>query len=248
MVEVVTGTPAPPRLSSLSVFFPCHNEVGNVERLVASALEVLPGIADAFDVTIVDDGSTDGTGPLADRLAAADPRVRVVHHAVNQGYGGALQSGFAAATGEYVFFTDGDGQFDLAEIPRLVALLDRADMAIGWRIKRADHFVRVLNAKCYMLMIRLLFGLRVHDIDCAFKLIPRRVVEAIELRSKGALISAELLIKARHAGFTFAQVGVSHYPRLTGEQSGARLSVILRMFRELWRMRRELRQTPGPPR
>jgi glycosyltransferase involved in cell wall biosynthesis len=244
MTPAAADSAAAPRLASLSVFFPCHNEVDNVERLVLRTLEVMPGVADSFEVIIVDDGSTDGTGLLADRLAAEHPEVRAAHHATNQGYGGALQSGFAAATGEYVFFTDGDGQFDVAEISRLIALLGQADMALGWRIKRADSFIRIVNAKAYMLMIRLLFGLGVRDIDCAFKLVPRRVVQAIELRSKGALISAELLIKARHAGFTYAQTGVSHYPRLAGQQSGAKLSVILRMFRELWRLRQELGASP----
>lgn len=235
-------THAPPRkLPSLSVFFPCHNEVDNIRGLVERTLEVLPHVADEYEVIIVNDGSADGTRELADRLASEHPAVQAVHHEVNRGYGGALKSGFAAAHHEYIFFTDGDGQFDVGEIDRLLPLLDGADVAVGWRIKRADSLIRVINAKAYMLMIRLLFGLKVRDIDCAFKLLPRRVIEAVSLRSDGALISAELLIKARHVGFSFAQVGVNHYPRVAGEQSGAKLSVILRMFRELWTMRGELR-------
>jgi glycosyltransferase involved in cell wall biosynthesis len=229
------------KLPSLSVFFPCHNEVGNVERVVGQALEVLPQVADRFEIIVVNDGSTDGTRELAEELCARHPEVRAVHHEANRGYGGALKSGFAAAQCEYVFFTDGDGQFDLAEIPLLMALLARSDIAVGWRIKRADPFIRLLNAKAYMTMIRLLFGLKVRDIDCAFKLLPRRLLDVVSLKSDGALISAELLVRARKAGFSIAQTGVHHYPRLAGEQSGAKLSVILRMFRELWALKGELR-------
>lgn len=229
------------RLPSLTVFFPCHNEVDNIERLVRQTAQFLPQVAEKYEIIIVNDGSTDGTRELADRLSEQMPQVRAVHHETNRGYGGALQSGFEAAQHEYIFFTDGDGQFDVTEIPLLIELLDRADMALGWRLKRADSFIRVINATAYRTLIRFLFGLRVRDIDCAFKLIPRRVIEAIELHSTGALISAELLIKACRAGFTYAEVGVHHYPRLAGEQSGAKLSVILRMFRELWKLRGELR-------
>ncbi len=233
----------PTQLPALSVFFPCHNEVGNLERLVASAREVLPRFAQEWEVIIVDDGSSDGTGPFADRLAASEPHVRVVHHPQNRGYGGALQSGFAAARYDYVFFTDGDGQFDLGEIALLLPLLDRADMALGYRLRRADPLHRRLYAWGYKLLIRLVLGLRVRDIDCAFKLIPRRVLEAVTLTSTGALISAELLLRAKQAGFTWAQVGVHHYPRTAGEQSGGSPKVILRMFRELWRLRKEVSDT-----
>ncbi len=228
----------PAQLPALSVFFPCHNEVDNLERLVASAREVLPQFAREWEVIIVDDGSSDGTGALADRLAGADPRVRVVHHPVNRGYGGALRSGFAAARYEYVFFTDGDGQFDLDELSLLLPLLDRADLALGYRLRRADPLHRKLYAWGYHLLIRTVLGLKVRDIDCAFKLIPRRVLEAVSLTSTGALISAELLLRARQAGFTWAQVGVHHYPRTAGQSSGGSLRVIMRMFRELWGMRK----------
>jgi glycosyltransferase involved in cell wall biosynthesis len=230
----------PTQLPALSVFFPCHNEVGNLERVVASARDVLPRFTREWEVIIVDDGSTDGTGALADRLAAQDPRLRVVHHPQNRGYGGALQSGFAASRYDYVFFTDGDGQFDLNEIALLLPLLDRADLVLGYRLRRADPAHRRLYAFAYHLLIRVVLGLKVRDLDCAFKLIPRRVLEAVTLTSNGALISAELLLKAKHAGFSWVQVGVHHYPRRAGQQSGGSVKVILRMFRELWRLRRGL--------
>ncbi|MFW6108548.1 MAG: glycosyltransferase family 2 protein [bacterium] len=237
------GEARPPRLSSLSIFFPCHNEEANVERVVRAALDVGPAVADEVEVIVVNDGSGDGTREIADRLAAEDPRVRAVHHPTNRGYGGALQSGFAAAEKDFVFFSDGDGQFDLGELPRLVALVadGEADLALGYRIRRADPLIRSANAALYKGLIRLLFGLRVRDIDCAFKLIHRKVLDRVTLKATGALVSAELLIKARKAGFRMREVGVHHYPREAGEQSGADLRVILRTFVELARLWRQLR-------
>jgi glycosyltransferase involved in cell wall biosynthesis len=231
------------RLPSLSIFFPCHNEEGNVERVVRRALEAASALTDDFEVIVVDDGSRDRTGKIADRLASENPRVRVVHHPRNRGYGGALQSGFASAKKDYVFFSDGDGQFDLAELPQLVELIQggECDLAIGYRIHRADPFIRSLNAKLYKTLIRLLFGLQVRDIDCAFKLIHRPVLEKVALESEGALVSAEFLIKAKKAGFRIREAGVHHYPRQAGQQTGAKLSVILRTFREIARLWRQLR-------
>jgi glycosyltransferase involved in cell wall biosynthesis len=235
--------PGPARLSSLSIFFPCHNEEGNVERVVGRALEVASTLADDFEVIVVDDGSRDRTGEIADRLASENHRVRVVHHPRNRGYGGAVQSGFAEARKDYVFFSDGDGQFDLGELPLLVELIQggECDLAIGYRIHRADPFIRSLNAKLYKTLIRILFGLEVRDIDCAFKLIRRPVIEKVALESEGALVSAEFLIKARKAGFRICEVGVHHYPRQAGQQTGAKLGVILRTFREIGRLWRQLR-------
>jgi glycosyltransferase involved in cell wall biosynthesis len=232
-----------PRLQSLTVFFPAYNERGNIGVLVTSALEVLPRIAGRFEVIIVDDGSTDGTAELADELAQAHAGlVRAIHHCPNRGYGAALKSGLDAAQNEWVFFTDGDGQFRLEELPEFVDQLKPGiDLLVGFRKKRSDPWYRSLNARLYKGMIRMLFGLRVRDLDCAFKLIHRRVLDSVKLKSNGALVSAELLIKASRRGFTIAQVGVNHYPRLSGQQTGAKLSVILRMFWELLRNYRDLR-------
>jgi glycosyltransferase involved in cell wall biosynthesis len=228
------------RLKSLSVFFPAYNEVDNVEPLVTEAAAVLPRVAEHSEIIIVDDGSTDGTGPLADELASEYENVRVVHNRPNRGYGGAVKAGLDSAGCEWVFFTDGDRQFRLDELPLLVGLAGEADLVLGYRIKRSDPPHRLLNAWMYKTMIRALFGLKVRDIDCAYKLINRRVLDAIRLESEGALVSAELLIKARKLGFRFAEIGVRHYPRVAGTQTGAKLSVILRMFRELFRMRARL--------
>ena len=234
---------APVRLSGLTVFFPCHNEEANVERVVGAALEAAAGLTDDYEVIVVDDGSADRTAELTEALAEANPHVRLVRHPKNRGYGGALKSGFAAATKDWIFFSDGDGQFDLGELPALADLVadGECDLALGYRIKRADPFIRLVNAKLYKGLIRVLFGLKVRDIDCAFKLIRRAVFEKVTLEAEGALISAELLIKAKKAGFRMRETGVHHYPRQAGEQSGANLGVILHTFREIFRLRRQLR-------
>lgn len=226
----------------LSIFFPAHNEAENIERVVNAALEVAAQIADRYEVIIVNDGSTDGTREVADRMAAANPNVRVVHHDVNRGYGGALQSGFKAARYEYVFFSDGDGQFDLSELKEFAPFVPEFDLVIGYRIKRSDPFYRWLNAKLYALFIRAIHGLKVRDIDCAFKLMKRSVLESFTLQSTGALISAELLIRSMRRGYRWKEIGVHHYPRQFGQQSGANLRVILRMFGEVWKLRGELKK------
>jgi len=231
------------RLTSLTIFFPCHNEEENVERVVAAALDVGQRVAEDVEVVVIDDGSEDGTAAVTERMAAEDPRVRLVRHPENLGYGAALKSGLQAATKDYVFFTDGDGQFDLQELPKLVGPMvnDECDLALGYRLKRADPFIRSVNAALYRGLIRLLFGLKVRDIDCAFKLMRRSAIEGITLEADGALISAELLIKASKAGLRFHEVGVHHYPRQAGKQSGASLGVILKTFLEIGRQWRHLR-------
>src|SRR5438552_18549915 len=161
------------RLPSLSIFFPCYNEEANVERVTRAALAAAPKYADAFEIIMVDDGSKDRTGEIADRLAAEIPQVRAVHNVPNRGYGGAVARGLKEARMDWIFFTDGDGQFDIEELPRLIELLDSGDFAVGYRIQRADPFIRLVNAKLWGTLVRTLFGLKVRDIDCAFKLLPK---------------------------------------------------------------------------
>jgi glycosyltransferase involved in cell wall biosynthesis len=225
---------------SLSMFFPCYNEEANVERTTLAALEVCRTRFTDFEIIIVDDGSRDRTGEIADELARQHEQVRAVHNQPNRGYGGALQRGFEEARKEWVFFTDGDGQFDIGEIDRLVDLLDRYDVAVGYRLDRQDPAIRKLNAWCWTTLCNGLFGMHIRDIDCAFKLLPRRLLNEITLHSQGALISAELLARATRKGCRIGQVGVHHYPRTAGTPTGANPRVILRAFAELIKLRNRI--------
>ncbi|HUG06618.1 MAG TPA: glycosyltransferase family 2 protein [Candidatus Limnocylindria bacterium] len=231
------------RLGSLSFFFPALNEEDHVEAVVRDALTVLPRFADDIEVIVVDDGSTDRTGGIADDLAKADARVRVVHHGTRRGYGGAVRSGLVSATKEFVFFTDGDRQFRIADIGRLVAAIDGVDAVMGYRLERQDPARTRFVAWVYNLVIRVLFRAAFRDVDCAFKLFRREVFERVPLarvRSNGAFFSAELLIALRRAGIRTREVGVPHYPRTAGRAKGQQPKVILRAIRDLLRLRLRL--------
>ena len=226
--------------TSISVFFPCYNEQENVARTVEKAVQTLMKLGVDYEIIIVNDGSSDDTGRIADGLAAENSHLRVVHHRHNLGYGAALQSGFCTATKELVFYTDGDGQFDIGELPPLLALMDQFDIVSCFRINRKDSFVRKVNAWCWTKLVCFLFGMKIRDIDCAFKLYKRRIFDDITLKSTGALIDAEILARAINKGYSVTQRPVHHYPRTAGTQTGARLKVILRAFKELFELRREI--------
>ncbi len=232
---------APERVARLSYFFPAHNEEANVAGLVEEALDVLPSLADTFEIIIVNDGSRDRTRAIADELTARHPGVvHAVHHEANRGYGGALRSGFGAARFELVAFTDGDRQFQVVDLGRLTARLaqpDAPDVVAGYRIARADPLIRTIYAKAYRLANRIFFGLRVTDVDCACKLFRSAALEGLNVESEGAFFSAELLIKLQAAGRSVAEVGVPHYPRTAGSPTGAKPQVILRAVRDFWRLR-----------
>lgn len=226
---------------SLTIFFPCYNEEGNVEKAVALALEAAQLVTDDYEIIVVDDGSTDDTGPIADRLAEQNNRVRIIRHPQNKGYGAALRSGYHGAQKEAVFYTDGDLQFDIKEITKLWPLLGEYDVVTGYRIKRMDNLLRKINSFGWTSLTRLLFGLNVRDVNCAFKLFKREVVREMKFDSEGALIDAEVFARAKKAGCRITEVGVHHYPRQTGSQTGANPFVIVLAFWELlklwWRLR-----------
>ncbi len=229
------------RLARLSYFFPAHNEEANLRGLVAEAIETLPALAEAWEIVIVNDGSRDATGSIADELTAAHPGiVRAVHHPTNLGYGAALLSGFRAARHDLVAFTDGDRQFRVADIGRLTERLvgpDNPDVVVGYRIKRADPLVRTVYAKAYRVANLVWFGLRVRDVDCACKLFRRSALDGVAVESGGAFFSAELLIKLRAAGRTVVEVGVPHHPRTAGSPTGAKPTVVFRAVRDFWLLR-----------
>ena len=229
------------RVPRLSYFFPAHNEEANLAGLVEEALATLPQLAETFEIIAVDDGSRDATATVAQALADQHPDVvRLVRHPVNLGYGSALRSGFGAARYELIAFTDGDRQFRVEDIGRLTERLaapDAPDVVAGFRIKRADPIVRTLYARAYRLANRILFGLRVTDVDCACKIVRRDALEGLRVESGGAFFSAELLIKLQAAGRRVAEVGVPHYPRTAGSATGARPRVVLRAVRDFWLLR-----------
>jgi glycosyltransferase involved in cell wall biosynthesis len=238
------GRVRPTRVPALSYFFPAHDEADNIEPLVREALDVLPALAERFEVICVDDGSRDGTAALADALSISSPEVvRVVHHPTNRGYGAALRSGFAAARHPLVCFTDGDRQFRLADMGTLLERMSRPDapdVVVGYRLERADPQIRLAYARVYRACLRVFFGLRVRDPDCACKLFRRAALTDIRLESGGAFLSAELLVKLRARGRTIVEVGVPHHARTAGRASGADPRVVLRAVRDFWLLRLRL--------
>jgi glycosyltransferase involved in cell wall biosynthesis len=232
--------PTSPGADSLSVFFPCYNEQDNIRRVYESAAKVLGHIGVDYQVILVDDGSTDQTPHIIDAVAVADSRVTVVHHPTNLGYGAAIQSGIRTATKTLVFFTDGDGQFDLNELPPLLPLMKEYDIVSCFRLNRQDGLLRKFNAWCWTSLVCFLFRMKFKDINCAFKLHRRRIFDDMELRSTGALINAEILARATRRGYAITQVGVHHFPRTRGQQTGAHPRVIFRAFRELIKLRQQI--------
>jgi glycosyltransferase involved in cell wall biosynthesis len=238
------------RVAALSYFFPAHDEAENIEALVSEALFELDRLAERFEVICVDDGSTDGTAEVADRLVDAHPDVvRVVHHPTNLGYGAAVRAGLGAARFGLVCFTDGDRQFRIADLAALLRRLDEADadpggrgvdVVAGYRIRRADPPIRLAYARIYRACLRLFFGLAMRDPDCACKLFRRDALEGVRVESGGAFLSAELLIKISQRGGIIVEQGVPHYPRTAGRASGADPRVVARAVRDFWALRLRL--------
>ena len=238
---------APPR-PKLSLVFPVFDEERNIGRLLDAAVELAPRLATDFEIIVVDDGSRDGSAAEIELRRRADPRIRVVQHPSNRGYGAALRSGLREARGELVFFCDADLQFDLVELVTLLEHADRFDIVAGYRAPRSDPWPRRVLAFVWGTLVRALFDLRVRDIDCAFKVFRRPVIEAMPIASIGAFVNTEILVRARRAGYRIHQVPVSHRPRHHGRQSGARPRVILRALVELSTLYRELHHSPDAPR
>lgn len=227
---------------SLSVILPAHNEAENIKATVQSCVSYLESNVSDYEVIVVNDGSSDDTKKIVEELSSINSKVILVNHEINKGYGSALRSGFDEAKRDFIFFMDSDGQFDIQDLDRLLPLAAVDKVVIGYREDRADSFVRSLNAWMYGMYIYLMFGLNVKDMDCAFKIFPTKAYQNIRpIKSGGALFTAEFLIKLKRTGFSFKEVPVRHFPRQFGTQSGANLNVILRMFKESWKLRNELR-------
>jgi glycosyltransferase involved in cell wall biosynthesis len=234
------------RIAGLSVFLPCHNEEGNIQSVVEAIEAELQRISVQHEIVVVNDGSRDRTGEIADRLAAANPNVKVVHHPINLGYGGAVISGIHACTQPWVVLCDGDGQFVASDIGKLVNKTPHYDAVVGRRAHRADPLMRRVNGRAWTLLMELLLGIRISDLDCGLKLFRRDLLEGVDLHAKGAMISAELMAQLAGRGANICEVEVQHLPRLNGEQSGASMRVILRGFKELFLLCGRLRQARRP--
>lgn len=229
------------RLPSLSVVLPAFNEQYNLRATVEAARRMLPGVAEEWEIIIVNDGSGDATGRICDSLADQFPQVRALHHPGNKGYGAALKSGIIAARYAWIFFSDSDGQFDFAEISRLLDHAAANDIVAGYRRKRNDPPYRALNAAGWNMLVRFSLGVHIRDIDCAFKLFRRKVFEKVRIESVGAMVNTEIFSQATRLGMRIREVEVTHHPRIHGQPTGAKLRVIAKAFRELFRMWWKLR-------
>jgi len=225
---------------SLSVILPCYNEEHNVWRVVSRAREVLKDPVEEWETIIINDGSADATGALADALAAENRRIRVVHHPVNEGYGCALRSGYSAATKDYVFYTDGDGQYDIKELTLLLSQRHKAHVINGYRHKRRESWLRCFNGACWSWLCQRFLRFQCRDVVSAFKLYRREIFDHFLLKSRGAAIDAEVLARITWAKFFIHEVPVTHLPHLAGVPTGARPRIILNAFRELFALRRDM--------
>jgi len=233
----------------LSLVIPAHNEAPNMPKVLGASIAALDRLAPEWEIVLVDDGSTDDTVALARAaMGAAATRLRVISHERKRGYGVTVADGLRAARMGYVAFMDGDGQFDPADLKTLADLLPNADLAAGWRRRRADPGYRLVIAGVFNVLVRTLYRVRVRDIDCGLKLMRREVLEAAApLLARSALLNTELYFKSQRSGFRIQQVAVNHYPRVAGMRSGARLIPILRAIRDLvWLRVRLARQWRAP--
>ncbi len=231
-------TKTPLKIDSLSVFFPAYNEEKNIQNTVEKALSVLQSLQlKNYEIIIIDDGSTDGTGKVADQLASDNNKVSVIHQS-NGGYGCALRAGFGNAKYDWIVYTDADGQFDFSEVIKFLNKAANFDVIIGYKKKRQDNFFRVLSAKGWAFSLFSFFGLRIKDVDTGFKMVNKKVLAGIPpLEStRGGMINAELAIKAQKFGFKVGQVEVSHYPRKSGKSTGVNWKVIVQSYLDLLRL------------
>jgi glycosyltransferase involved in cell wall biosynthesis len=231
----------PRSLTSLSMFFPCYNESENVETMIEQAVQVGENYGVDYEVIVVDDGSTDDSAEKVRKHSKKNPRVRLVQHETNKGYGAALRTGLSNAKKDLVFLTDGDNQFQLSDIEKLFSKIDGCDVVTGFRIGRQDAPWRRLQGSLWTGLNKVLFQLPVRDVDCAFKLFRRKCLEGMKLESNQLLIHGELLARLKKKGFDIEEIGVPHYPRKAGKASATHPMRILKTFRELsklyWKIR-----------
>jgi glycosyltransferase involved in cell wall biosynthesis len=227
-------------VKSLSVVFPAFNEEANIRAVVQDAYRNIRNFAPVFEIIVVNDGSKDRTGEICDRLVEEFPEVRVVHHARNRGYGAALKSGIELARYDLIFFSDADGQFDLKELAAFIEQTNAYDVVAGYRARRQDPPHRLLFAWGWNILVRCVLGIRVRDIDCAFKVFNRRVFNKVQIQSVGAMVNTEIFAQIFRFGMTVKELPVSHFPRRHGQSTGGNVAVIVKAFRELIKIRRKM--------
>lgn len=227
----------------LSVFFPAYNEEQNVSTTVTQADQILKSLnLKNYEIIIVNDGSTDKTADVVEKLTKQGITLKLLNHPKNLGYGHALKTGFGAASYPWVFFTDSDGQFSFSEITKFLKETDQADLILGYRLNRADSFLRKFYTFGWNMLARFLLGLTLKDYSCGFKLIKKKVYEAVQpLEAEEKVTQIEMLVKAKKMGFKFLEVGVNHYPRRYGSPTGAKIKVVVKSIIDLlklwWRLR-----------
>lgn len=218
-------------VTGISAVFPAFNDGGTIPSMVLTALMAMRQVTDNYEVIVTNDGSSDYTGQILDELATHYPELRVIHHAQNQGYGGALRSGFSSATKEWIFYTDGDAQYNPLELTKLVeALHEGIDVVNGYKIERHDPFLRKVIGRLYHHIVRLMFGFKLRDVDCDFRLIRRSIFDQVELKSRSGSICLEMVKKFQDKGFVFAEVPVHHYHRSYGRSQFFNFKRIWRTF------------------
>lgn len=225
-------------MESISVFFPAYNDAPSLPALIGKAFAVLEASGRDYEVIVVNDGSQDRTGEVLEELRAKHgPRLRIVTHKVNRGYGGALRSGFAAATKDLVFYTDGDGQYDVGELPKLLqAMGPDVGLVNGYKLERNDPRHRILIGHLYNKFARFIFGIRIRDVDCDFRLVRRDLVEQVQLTATSGVICVELVRKLELTGCNVVEIGVHHYPRLHGRSQFFRVKSLATTFYQLCRL------------
>src|SRR3989338_9374229 len=221
------------KVPALSIFFPFWNEEKNIERVIKNAIPIVGKVAEKWEIIAIDDGSSDKTLKIAEKIAETHPNIIVVSHTTNRGYGAALRSGFEKAKYDLIVFTDGDGQFNFSQVVKFLDKTDKSDMVIGYRKKRYDNPIRHILMNLLKIWDFVFFGFLFRDIDCGFKMFKKDALEKIlPFKSEGAMITTEILAKAKRAKIKISQVEVSHHPRIYGDQSGGNLRVIVRAIKE----------------
>jgi glycosyltransferase involved in cell wall biosynthesis len=226
---------------TISAVLPAHNEAENIVQAVETLASILSDLTPQWEIVVVDDGSDDDTARLVRGLSQRRGRVKLARHPINRGYGAALKTGIELARHQMLFVMDADLQFDPGELKMLLPLAASYDIVLGYRKRRREHLGRRFNARCWGFLMRLLFGLRVQDINCAFKIFNGHVFDDITIRSRGAMVCSEILILAKKLGFTIKEVPVTHFPRKRGRSSGAKPKTIYRAFSDLARLYGELK-------